>query len=145
MKPIDVGLAQERLEKAFQAAGGGTGGLNYDLMYIRQVYLGMGRHFGLSPSEAMLLALIHTLSRDGTAWCFMGQKGLGEALHISPQTAGEIIERLRAKGLLDPGPKHPRWNTNQWRLSAEALDRLRYLQEKIARQAQRKSRYQNHT
>ena len=144
MKRIDVASVQQRLEKALQTRGATAGGLNYDLMYVRQVYLGMSRYFDLSPSEAMLLALVHTLSRDGKAWCYMGQKGLGSALNVAPQTAGEIVGRLEEKGLLEPGPKHPRWNTNQWRLSPKALDHLKYTQEQIARQKYRRDGYQNH-
>jgi DNA-binding MarR family transcriptional regulator len=145
MKPIDLLGAQARFEKAYVAAHEIENGVDYDLMYIRQVFLGMGRFFGLSPTESLLMSLVHTFSKDGKGWCFMGLKGLASALNVSPQTIASSLEKLEKIELLEESPtSHPRWRTNQWRLAPRALDRLRYLQKRINQKMKSKGSYQNH-
>lgn len=126
--------------KGASPSAGQRGRNEPDVMYAR-VYFGLGRHFGLNPSESNLLALVHSLSSEGKRWCFMGQEGVAAALNVTIQTVNAHLEKLGPDGLelLERGERHPRWKTVQWRLSPKALDRLRYIQEQIARRKRLKN------
>jgi CRP-like cAMP-binding protein len=131
---MDVETNRRRLDEAYRLPQVPSGGLNLDAMYIRQVFFGMGRHFDLTPTEALLLATVHSLSKDGRDWCYMSQAHLANALNISHGTINTLLEKLRSEDeLLEKGSKHPRWGTIQWRLAPKARDRMRYIQILIAK------------
>lgn len=109
------------------------GGLNLDAMYVRQVFFGMGRYFQLTPTEALLLATIHSLSKDGRTWCYMSQQHLADALNLTLPTINALLEKLRVAELLEKGVRHPRWKSYQWKLAPKALDRLSFIRAQIAK------------
>ncbi len=113
------------------------GGLDIDVMYAR-IFFGMGGHFDLTPTEAFLLALVHSLSLEGKAWCYMSQEKMAQATNVSLQTVNGLLEKLRSNELLEKGSRHQKWDTIQWKLSPKALDRLRYIQDEIAKRKRKK-------
>ena len=120
---FDVGRAPP------QVAGGG---LNLDAMYIQRVFFGMGQYFDLTPTEALLLATVDSLSMNATGWCYMSQEHLAVALNVSLTTINLLLEKLRSEDeLLEKGTKHPRWKTYQWKLAPKARDRMAYIQSQV--------------
>ena len=130
---MDTGTKYERFAISKPSHQPPAGGFNLDSMYIQRVFFGMGRHFDLTPTEALLLATVHSLSQDGNDWCFMSQINLAKALNVSLTTINLLLEKLREAELLEKGSTHPHWKTYRWKLAPKALDRLRYIQAQVAK------------
>jgi hypothetical protein len=111
--------------------GSSRGGFDPDVAYVSPVYFGMGRHFDLNPAEALMLATIHALSKDGSSWSYISQQSMANALNVTLPTINTNLESLREQELLRKGGIHPQWKTIQWKLAPKALDHLRYLQARI--------------
>lgn len=137
---MDVGKKYASLAVRETTDPAPAGGINLDSMYVQNVYFGMGRYFDLTPTEALLLATVHSLSKDGRDWCYMSQEHIGTALNISLTTVNTLLEELRESELLEKGGRHLKWNTYLWRLTSKALDRLRYIQAQIAKSKGAKAR-----
>lgn len=128
---MDTGEKWRGLEKSLEEKEVSRGGLDLDSMYVSPVYFGMGRHFDLTPTEALLLATIHALSKNGLSWSYISQQSLANALNVTLPTINGLLESLRESELLTKGGIHPEWRVYQWRLAPKALDHLRYLQARI--------------
>lgn len=103
-------------------------GLNPDTMYYR-VFVGVASHFGLKTTETNVLSVIYSLQQK-YGWCYAGQETIARAARVSVQTLNTLLKKLRAKGLLEKGERS-RYDTIKWRLGAEALDRMKYVEDQI--------------
>ena len=101
------------------------------------VYFGLTDMFGFSPTEALLVAEIYSLSRQ-TGWCYAGQKSLAKSLNVSDVTVNQLLELLRTRDILEKGGRHKKLSTIQWRLAPVALGKLDAIQRRIERERQEK-------
>ncbi len=97
------------------------------------VYFGLTDQFGFSPTEALLVAEIYSLSRQ-TGWCYIGQKSLAKSLNVSDVTVNQSLEHLRVRDVLEKGGRHKRLGTIQWRLAPMAQGKLDAIQRRIERE-----------
>jgi len=112
-------------------------GLNPDIMYYI-VYVGVACHFKLKTTETNVLSVIWSLQQK-RGWCYASQTTIALAVRISVQALNPILKKLEKRGLLEKGVKN-KYGVIRWRLGAEALDRMRYVEEIIQKAKRRNKR-----
>ena len=97
--------------------------LNIDSRYV-SVYFGFSKSYKLKPVEAMLAALVESLSRAEGTTCFMGKEKMAGLLNVSPPTIFHALTVLRKKEIIEKFTSSK--NFRGWRLTGPASDKLQY-------------------
>ena len=78
----------------------------------------------MKPVEAMLAALVESLSRAEGTTCFMGKEKMAGLLNVSPPTIFHALTVLRKKEIIEKFTSSK--NFRGWRLTAQPQKKLKF-------------------
>src|SRR3989344_7145264 len=74
--------------------------MNIDALFVK-IYFCFTKRFGLKPVEAMLFALITSLSRLEETPCYMSKERMAGLLNVSTPTIFSALRTLMKKGVIE--------------------------------------------
>ena len=94
------------------------------------VYHGFTEEFGLKPVSIVLLAIIASYSEGGLL-CWHGLASFAELTGSTQPTVLKHLGILRKLGLIERGPPHPKYGTNQWKLGLVGESKFEEIQKNL--------------
>lgn len=96
------------------------------------VFHGYTKPFKLRSTDILLLAIIATYSYQ-KRMCWHSQKSLAVLTGVSEPTVKSSLGKLKQLGLIERGPRHPKYGTDQWKLGLEGERKMYDIQKELGR------------